>query len=341
MPAESAMANHRPLTESDEMRLLTSYHDPGDDVLRFTLGNVSMAEAGNFVYLTLAVEESSETEVARINGEATVISGHLSRALQSLAAARECNVWVEEICVNQRSIEDRDQHIKLRPQLIRAARKVVCYTEIDKGSALSPEQLWQSVRAVDESNTEEQERAFDNLQSFFGRPVWSKMGLLQEIPMGHSSMLYKGQFFDWTHLGSALWKLQTYRKATGEQKPELWAVFCINNMWYRRNSMSTSASSTQRWETSTLDAVTWSAPLKTKDPRDRLFKLFGVCFDAEEMLRSPSYGKSIETVYTDFTKAIVDDFGLEVLRLVAGTRPGVVSYYHRLPSWVPDFRYPR
>ena len=70
------------------------------------------------------------------------------------------------------------------------------------------------------------------------------------------------------------------------------------------------------------------------DPRDKVFALLGIASDSQVLGLRPDYRKSCEEVYTDVTRAFIQNGYIEILSLSESAKQSIV-----LPSWVPDWSY--
>jgi hypothetical protein len=73
--------------------------------------------------------------------------------------------------------------------------------------------------------------------------------------------------------------------------------------------------------------------LRARDPRDFVYGLIGMISDAEAQGLRVDYSKSVESVYSDFAKAIVQIGRLDCLYSIWTP----YKRYNSLPSWVPDW----
>jgi hypothetical protein len=72
---------------------------------------------------------------------------------------------------------------------------------------------------------------------------------------------------------------------------------------------------------------------ESTDPRDKVFALYGLCSELDIPLPAPDYAKSLNQIYSQVTRALIDqDENLDVLYMVNTPRR-----LRDLPSWVPDW----
>lgn len=72
---------------------------------------------------------------------------------------------------------------------------------------------------------------------------------------------------------------------------------------------------------------------ESTDPRDKVFALYGLCCHLDILLPVPDYAKSLDQIYSQVTRALIDqDENLDVLYMVNTPRR-----LKDLPSWVPDW----
>lgn len=74
---------------------------------------------------------------------------------------------------------------------------------------------------------------------------------------------------------------------------------------------------------------------KCSDPKDKVFRLFGLCHFLNVPMPELDYRKSVEQIFFEVTRAIVyDEENLNILYETGGP-----SRNPRLPSWVPDWEH--
>ncbi|KAK0130191.1 hypothetical protein ONS96_000715 [Cadophora gregata f. sp. sojae] len=92
-----------------------------------------------------------------------------------------------------------------------------------------------------------------------------------------------------------------------------------------------------------LEALTWTCSAKATDPRDKIFALLGLCYDASTYVPVPIYKQSLESIITDMTKKMmVVNRSLDyiMIRGTQGSAPirGKKRKLTTLPSWPSDWQ---
>src|SRR3569833_1421330 len=334
--------------DGSEIRLLKAQPRQNDGSPLFTLDIVRLSDAGQFLYLTVAEQPRNpdgqaqtsriSINVAEIHVAEDILNGLESRHIRG---QQDVGLWIEQLCVNQDDIADRDLHIRLRPRILRAAQSLVCLLQTgrDDNDPVKPASLLRNYLngpwPDDTDKDQWHETANNRLQGFFGQPLWRDTKLFQEFALANEVVLVSGDHAQgWQEIGDLLWQLQSRDRPDDQLVPAaIGDLYSINNIRHRTTS------SGWMWKTPMLDAVTWTAALRAGDPRDRLLRLFGVCFDAYQLLPRPSHSDTAAKLYTDFARALLPDVGPQLLCFSEGSNPGAAATGRTpgLPSWVPDW----
>jgi hypothetical protein len=299
--------------------------------IRVDVQSTDLASSSDFSVVVLERTTIRRKEAVVFDNEDVFVASSLVASIRRQINRR---LWVEELCINE-SIEESNKYVSLRPKVFAAAEDLnIGLDDIQNTSSPS---LWRIVEfcggLTDERLEQMSASAFINeisiIEALFNRPFWSDMARVQEFSVARRLSLSWGtETADWELIGPALWKIEQHCKSKQLPQP-LWLknLFCISDLRYRRVHWP------NNWNSLTLDVLTWTRHFTTKDPRDRLFRLVGVCADVEALVSNLDYGDSEAKVLTDLTRVVIDEVGLRVLDLKTTSPAESIA----LPSWVPNW----
>ncbi|KAL1607978.1 Folylpolyglutamate synthetase [Paraconiothyrium brasiliense] len=178
------------------------------------------------------------------------------------------------------------------------------------------------------------------------QPWWSRIWVVQEASLAMparvvwgSNEMYWGELWSalgyiatWLHFQSIhLMGDESYHKAffSLERSQQFWVP--LVGAWERVNRRSDDKKVKlidMLLQTSVTSALT------ATDPRDRIYGLFGIVEDADELGIKVDYSQSVESIYEGVARALLRTEGLKMLQCCQ------YSARHRsgtLPSWVPDW----
>jgi hypothetical protein len=160
------------------------------------------------------------------------------------------------------------------------------------------------------------------LDSFFRRPWFTRVWVIQEIVLSNSGIIYCGEkTLPW----SAIKNFNTWNTAT---------------KWLQKLPFVVSASKRSlvkdNIESSMFRALDQVRHCGATDQRDKIYGLLPLFQSLGAQLNIiPKYGDTIAKVYTDCATVLLPDCGFELLYAVQES-----SSIHDLPSWVPDWSSP-
>jgi hypothetical protein len=179
-------------------------------------------------------------------------------------------------------------------------------------------------------------RALWALQSFYGRPYFRRVWVLQEVAVARAAYVFCGtRSVEWGKvlLGALCYAFKATRYLTGPLRhealggggylPDLW-------LWIAQHH--------RRKPLSIVDLLLRSVEFQSTDPRDRIYALLGLASETEDtnllpMSHRPSYIKPKEEVFQDFTLDVIKkQRSLKIL--------SAVNFQHlpyRSPAWLPHF----
>ncbi|KAL9600554.1 MAG: hypothetical protein Q9219_003100 [cf. Caloplaca sp. 3 TL-2023] len=276
-------------------------------------------------------------------------------------------VWIDQLCINQTSIPERNAQVKLMAEIYRRAKRTVVWLgdatilEEDREAIIDAtermnfrpvEREWSmktdqdilkdlvGVGAHGEAYQTGQRRR-QLLADFLNRPWFTRAWVFQEVVVAKSGILMCGSLemdMDiFINLLDGVCELDLQEvdemKSIMRSSKGYRPMFAIREARFEsRNGLNFSTKS--RWL-----ATLWQAMgnLSATNQRDKVYAFLAFSDSEGEAEISPSYELSIQSVYTDAAiRSIQSVRFLNVLELALKTENSLPD----LPSWVPDFSKP-
>ncbi|KAL8714254.1 MAG: hypothetical protein Q9220_001983 [cf. Caloplaca sp. 1 TL-2023] len=313
------------------------------------------------VLIAAKILGSSKTSVVRV-------SEHLYSALLQLRRPNgPRRVWIDQICINQQNIPEKNAQVRLMAEIYqRAERTVVWLGQIDMKdddrNAIIDAADRMTFRPVErEYSTPNDQLILKDLIGFQAQGDSLKLGqrrrqvlaallnqswftrawVYQEVVVAKRGIVLCGDFemdMDiFINLLDGVCELDM--QEVGEAASIMHSsrgykpMFAIREARFEsRNGLSSDKKS--KWLSTLWQAM---GNLDATNPRDKVYAFLAFADSTEDSRVAPSYEKSIESVYSDATIKSVRSLGsLDVLELAHKDGESI----HDLPSWVPDFSKP-
>ena len=269
------------------------------------------------------------TETRDSFGEAEFpVTVNLEAALRELRRRGVFSVWVDMICINQEDISERNQQVRLMGKIYANAVKVLAWVglERDGSSSAIHAMLCKAHQPPNATNraSDELSPLPDDLHSFFSRPYFTRMWIIQELAKAQEAEVWCGQ--DTVPLDAVIAFLSNSKDAnlTLNQKTRFDAIrlFCEHE---RRSIVGT-----PRMLLS--EALVTSRSSMASDPRDNIYAILGLTLDGEHIVKYPDYSSSVEDVFADASRRLVGLQGhISLILLARGSYDAGCK-----PSWIPD-----
>ncbi|KAL8998527.1 MAG: hypothetical protein Q9169_002470 [Polycauliona sp. 2 TL-2023] len=296
------------------------------------------------------------------------VTKHLLAALLRLRRSTASRrVWIDQLCIDQNSIEEKNTQVKLMADIYQTAKRTVVWLgeldipDIDRDAIISATDRTNFRPIEREYSTPEDQLILKDLIGFgaqdhsvdsgrrrrsilaglLNRPWFTRAWVYQEVVVAQSGVVLCGslemEMDIFINLLDGVCNLDF--QETGEAASIMHAsrgykpMFAIREARFEaRNGLSSSKKS--RWLSTIWQAM---GNLDATNPRDKVYAFLAFADSTDEHRISPSYGNSIEVVYADATVRSIHSVGsLDVLELAIKS----VESSPGLPSWVPDFSKP-
>ncbi|KAK3389653.1 heterokaryon incompatibility protein-domain-containing protein [Podospora didyma] len=276
------------------------------------------------------------------------------------------SLWVDSICINQSSVEERNQQVALMGDLYKAATSTVVWLGPERESwkkslelctAVGFVQLWNAGKKATEEGMDvwtpsRVQKILDSSSPAEGRdflhdplahPWPTRLWVVQEMAMARTCYFFHGgTFFPMERLMDGL-NILNSELQTDVGHPKASNLMHLMQFAILRNEVR-GILRRRRWHSSTQ--AVWGYQCRGKDdqdyhlgltgarmqrPKDRAFGLYSIMKLMGLPLAAPNYHTPLGDIYTDNAAAIITwQNSLKIFEELRGRK------LPRLPSWVPD-----
>lgn len=301
----------------------------------------------NFTALSYTWGPSNNTSYIIVNGFKQFITPNLESALRHLRRTKEELVlWIDVICINQTDILEKDSQFQIMPDIYKRAETTIAWLgEESEYSSLALRVIseWASFASYASwRNTGEKLKleprgiftdvAVTAMEELLQRPYWDRVWIQQEVALPRNLLLQCGHQhvrFDADSITSTEPKnikdLSTIPFTIKFQK-------LLNVAKFRQEHHKPPS------ECRLLDILRRCIPLKTTDPRDRIYALLGLSHLEKYRLQlRPSYSKSVSQVFSEVAHVLIEEENSLFPIVLAHQTRLLKDQEISLPSWVPDW----
>ena len=277
------------------------------------------------------------------------ITLNLGKALRGLRHATDTRVfWIDAICINQKNIDERNSQVRLMKEIYRKASEVIVWLGEDKEDSASGASMLPGIHAAalhgkllqgPDSLEMRLEQAglpgFDapswkSLAELYRRSWFMRIWVVQELAVAHTAMVHCGGLcVPWACFAPAAICLRTAADV------HYWNVryrFDTNRFAYMDSCHTQFKKGTPM---RLLDVLSATRGHFSMDPRDKVFAVLGLAFDARALFLDPDYSKSVFEVYSTLTMGMIADG--EFLEILSHKEDPWFTSIKKLPSWVVDW----
>ncbi|KAL8702186.1 MAG: hypothetical protein Q9201_004541 [Fulgogasparrea decipioides] len=343
--------------DSEHFRVLVLHNAREHEPLRCSLETLAInTEASNEnVYEALSYVWGSTEGMQHIicDGRRLPITQDLETTLRHLRdESVPRRLWIDQICINQEDLDERSTQIRNMGNIYRSAERVVAW--LGEGSQSSDraiqfaQELFEAIAAFERSYPGELLPRSDfgkplkptnyslppadgdewlQFSDFASRKWFSRLWIVQEAALNENVTLQCG--------GSYLsWVLFEQLSAQIKRHPSL--TFQVYQEWNPGAVLVglMSLLKDARGETQLEDVVNMLAHQQASDPRDYIYAALSLARKSDAQHVIPDYKRSTASVYTDFTRLMVEKFGRKyILNCVDLNVKSAIA----APSWVTDW----
>jgi hypothetical protein len=313
-------------------------------VIRTTAGEVSPDGAKSETLLAKAEADRDSMNQALCDGKRIEIGRNLRDALRAIRySGKSRMIWVDALCIDQGSNEEKSQQVGMMSQIYARATKVIIWLGSDPA-------IEKALVSLTENDGDSYQHWKHILNATWFRRVWC----IQELANARKTVVQSGSSqVSWDRF---IAKIHTAkRNALFRHDLEDGHMLALGNILYLdkvrklyQAGLNTARDEWKVWkpegELSLLTLLCLTKHFDATDKRDKLFALVGLASDARssDWEIMPDYRLSVEEVYHRFAlwhttrkrQLGVLSFGAD--RNSVSKEPGL----QRLPSWVPDLTRP-
>ncbi|KAE8451760.1 hypothetical protein EG329_003217 [Mollisiaceae sp. DMI_Dod_QoI] len=346
----------------NEIRLLKIRHlDGGNGLINCTLGHVSLDSDPEYDALSYTWGNTSTSGQISgalfIDGNKVAVTHNLLQAVRGIFLAEPGKaLWVDALCINQRSKEERSNQVSKMKRIYQGAACVHTWLGAeyeDSNVALKTLRSifdiglrktfydgdWHPATELGPIATER----ISSLVSFFSRPYWERAWVVQEVAFARHLVFHCGsELIEWTEMESALRSirsdgnfLMTAFRNSGIA-PSL-TILLSGGPVKLINCFG---------EIEDADKATQTTPLghllilhryrMATNPRDKILSMLGLTTVEIQKKIPINYQLSVAQVFLNAITAIIEEEN-DLTIISENKKPR--DFDPSLPSWVPRFTY--
>ena len=365
--------NYKELTGEDEIRLLRLDHGEQTFAIEHQrMKDVPAYEALSYVW----GDDRRHNEFYLVDGTVLYLNDNLFEALQYLPQhCRTEYLWIDQICIDQSNIKERNRQVKIMGNIYRHAYKVLIWMDADDSVSTSLNDLWEDfqheTKVTSPARLEEfvdskrkvylaegESNIIHRLQNqVWHHPWFSRAWVFQELVLSQRAVFVFGQtstmFLTLVWISRAVYPL-TYdpQKLDWQTAATMRAMDRLNRHWNSKDQ-----------HVLTIQFLSEMCPFyQASDARDLIYAFVGL-FSPKSSLHEyssdrgiqgiqPNYALSYNSLLADVATYFVTQGkgnALEILAQINRDLP-VPSHGNAtfrpspetgLPSWAPDWKYSR
>lgn len=362
--------HYEPLDPSlRQIRLLTLLPPSGGEI-NATLHVVSLDDRPVFDALSYVWGMEDDPHPVNINGEACIVRKNLKAALPRLQDSELQVIWIDAICIDQDSVEEKNHQLPLmRDIYMRASQVIVWLGEGDRYI----DTLFRLVQGLNNNGPSRNEdhsidnRTSRNTKAFIGYfglfllPYWQRMWTFQELALAESDPIcvygnYRCNLSLFISAGA-----DNIFNTVDECNDDVWAAELANldpSIYGAFDSVSMLYSMCKekgldvaigiitardrRMRDGHRDNLSLSIATtlgrKASDARDRVYALYGMDNSIQDVFPADySQSNTLRKVVVETATWILEKGSSSLLFRVFGMRAARFSDNLSLPSWIPDF----
>ena len=377
------MFEHAPLPSARSIRLLKieTTNKFCFSLATFSLENLPEFKAISYTWGKATCEEGDRPQIGsldadhqiEVNGNLLKVTENLSDALRFLHQNEELGyLWIDAICIDQESIQERSSQILLMGEIFSAATQVVVWLGNDMADINAmlwlQNEFWPVVDGRSEVDGRSDQPYLDtfkltgpewiekwkSVDRFFRRRRWfQRAWVLQECMLGRDVVVWNGAVtLDWTVMGLATFIAERAFGVTIRLHTSMRQLYILR-MSYEDGGPNDPAmvkdqklgfgtdTPKQHWCAYVFMFACVLRSFESSCEHDRIYATLGVAqrFDSFGAMEKivPDYTKAYEDVFVEFSTLMLLELpALQVLSMDACDRTKRSS---RLPSWCPDYRH--
>ena len=300
--------------------------------------NVCLETAPVYEALSYTWGDSRKERSISCGSESIAITANLATALIQLRNTDQPRtLWIDQICINQDNVHERNKQVALMHKIYSKAENVVVWLGEegpDDGMAFGFVPILLSYLppvsaghgATGQGVVAGQalpivgSPAWIALSRIFSRPYFRRSWIIQEVALARDAVVHCGPYVIGWDLLTAASAYQMGQLASDAENAHD-AVAAIMELKHNDHGRGNNI----------VDALFMSYRFNCTDPRDKIFAMLGL---AQALVLQPDYNSSVEDVYLQTTHFLLVALGnLDILCCVS-----LPKRIATLPSWVTDWQ---
>jgi hypothetical protein len=337
--AEPKPHAYAPLDESiHEVRLVCLWPGSDNDHIQCQMAHVPLYAGLNFEALSYTWGSPENPVTILLDGCPFSIGPNLFGALRALRhSSKPRFLWIDALCINQASIEERSREVQRMRDIYRKAFDVVVWLgEAADGSDDAMDLIASSVPdripQITFHNTDSRWSALDKLVR---RPWWNRVWCLQELAVAlwGPTIACGSKRVSWMQCFDTCRKLPLYWHQQGLSAGEYY-VYPDQKLTYKEHWAIRNQYPSQQLVLGFL--LTRTLSWEATDPRDKIFGIVGLSCQEDREAIVPDYSLSTREVYKRTARHLAKK-NLHCLYSNTNSSRSDIFGSQRLPSWVSDW----
>jgi len=348
---------HLPLQGSRSIRVVHLEPAPlSTSPLSCTLKEVSFDILPEYIALSYSWDAQTPSCPITCHGRTLYVTPNCVSALQHLRDEHDVRtLWIDSICIDQTSLEERSHQVALMGEIYKQAKQVIVWLgDSDSSTKQAIQRLSDISQIGGEMDAERKEKAMrllfglevrnesdDPIGPLFRRSWFHRMWTIQEVTLAsvENVILCCGNdTLEWVFLVIALGYLQASKYEWGRWDKAMELQKYLSDLLIARKypdvgKVQNNKPGSVDSQPVVLRILSYAREKASTDPKDKIFALFGILGDLGVEFPLPDYKKSVAQIYSEAVVECVNhDKSLDVLFQVPSD--------HRcpdLPLWVPDW----
>ncbi|POS75049.1 hypothetical protein DHEL01_v206554 [Diaporthe helianthi] len=283
---------------------------------------------GNYEALSYTWGDLNAKTTIFLDDRPVKVTENLASSLQHLRMPHEGRLlWIDALCINQADGPEVDTYVQRMWAIYEGSKNVVVFLGESRQGSDEALRLLTLISGLSEETSERHNQINqllgDNnkssywaaLERLMQRPWWSRAWIIQEYAVAPRVIFVCGlATLDGEDFGRAMEYLMDYRYSANiphhrQEMVRKVALTAINHLLTIRKQYQ---SLSPQAKPSPLEILYRSRGSQASDPKDKVYSLFHLI--AEDPRLQPNYSRSVEDLYKDVVRAIIDNTGtLEIL----------------------------
>jgi hypothetical protein len=349
-----AASIYEPLdVENCEIRMLRILPGPLHSVIKCTMTKTSLINPIKYAALSYCWGDPNFTTTIIVNNIPTQVRINLAEALQQLRENGVHRIWADALCINQADRQEKSNQIRVMKLVYERAEFTYAWIgKEDHDRAATAIPFLQTLADTRDDNilayvhhthtsplaatrgrheTDNCQRClrksqFQALSNLFSREYWKRRWIIQELAVTtRAQILYAQSAITLDDFNTAVEKCRNSRFWHDSQFKdyEYYAAISVFRSSYKRDD-----------SISLCRAIATTHRSLSTDPRDKVYALLGLCSDGPDLVPTPNYKQSVETVAMNLTRALIwKQCSLDIIFADQHSERRISA----LPSWAPDW----